>query len=80
MIDHTARSKEDAVSLSLSNSLYHRGRFPTPALRNPSTARRDEDRYVGLESRVKCAEQTIVSHHTIVGKSIILQLEKKREK
>lgn len=32
MIDHMARSREDAVSLSLSNSLYHRRRFPSPAL------------------------------------------------
>lgn len=29
---------------------------------------------------MKCAEQTIVSHHTIVGKSIILQLEEKKRK
>lgn len=32
MIDHTTRSREDAVSLSLSNSLYHRRRFPSLAL------------------------------------------------
>lgn len=93
MIDHTARSREDAVSLSLSNSLYDRRRSPSPALMSflfsshVKKPFRCVQRWVGhveVESRVKCAEHTqyfqSLDSMLIVGKCIILQQEKKQLK
>lgn len=67
MIDHTARSREDAVPLSLSDSLYHRGRLPTPAhmsffhgsnVKKPFQVVQTQDEHVKVESLVKYAEST----------------------